>query len=266
MRYILIVIYILYFEVQLLFAQNPIQLGEVITIRNNNLFNSEELLKKSGILMKANSYFEECDSISNLDYSKRLLLATLSMCMFQSKDQNCIVLFQPPVLFTAEDSIRITRSQEIANNSLKEFFSKYKKEHPDIMSEVQCKSFIDYSIYSPNQRHRYYMSGEKIEDIQVFPHDISKYMFNSDSLFVYSIPIIAIDSGNYGMYKEGEEKYKQERKEFWDAYPYCKALIIQKQDRGFIRLYCLFGECGILNSDDYIKKLKDIIWYKDNDT
>lgn len=110
------------------------------------------------------------------------------------------------------------------------------------------------------------MSGEKIEDIQVFPHDISKYMFNSDSLFVYSIPIIAIDSGNYGMYKEGEEKYKQERKEFWDAYPYCKALIIQKQDRGFIRLYCLFGECGILNSDDYIKKLKDIIWYKDNDT
>lgn len=48
MRYILIVIYILYFEVQLLFAQNPIQLGEVITIRNNNLFNSEELLKKIG--------------------------------------------------------------------------------------------------------------------------------------------------------------------------------------------------------------------------
>ena len=115
------------------------------------------------------------------------------------KRSNCIVLFQPPVLFTAEDSIRITRSQEIANNSLKELFSKYKKEHPDIMSEVQCKSFIDYSIYSPNQRHRYYMSGEKIEDIQVFPHDISKYMFNSDSLFVYSIPIIAIDSGNYGM-------------------------------------------------------------------
>ena len=66
--------------------------------------------------------------------------------------------------------------------------------------------------------------------------------------------------------KRERKSISKKEKNFWDAYPYCKALIIQKQDRGFIRLYCLFGECGILNSDDYIKKLKDIIWYKDNDT
>ncbi|WP_346238037.1 hypothetical protein ABDK00_003070 [Niabella insulamsoli] len=78
--------------------------------------------------------------------------------------------------------------------------------------------------------------------VNYYPQDEAKAKFNADTAIHFSISL-------------------KDKEYFKGKYKYIKALFLQKNDSGFVNLYCLYTEEGKKNIHQYWKALETILRY-----
>lgn len=238
-------------------------IGKVISIDLDSLPCYEKRIEQTNIRFEVPAGFNQCkyDSIGFTDCIFKYLpsLTNLRPGIIQSYDKHVLILLCPPYLFTAQDSIEAVKAR----------MKRLVEMHGSKDSVRYCPDAMDFNNYSPNKRHRYYMRDYSA-GIEVYPSKIAATFFNADSIFIWrrtpgktNILFLAdtVDIANK-LIQQLDGKYDIKDELFWNYYPYCKTMIIQKNNRGYIPVYLYFTKEGLDDEKKYIYALKRMFWFQ----
>ena len=208
--------------------------GNIMRVDMDTLTSYEEKIKKTNILFKVPPDFYLCkrDSIkiSDVTFSYLMNVFNQNPGILQSKDQEMIVFLYGPRLFVNSSGYDWKRyARHIDNLAYHDFMPRIKK----------------------------------------YPSKIAKKLFNADSLFVWErMPkgtenVFVIDTVDLGrkFVERLDQNYRIEDEVFWQYYPYCKTMLIKKNNVGFIFVYLYFTKRGIKYENKYIHTLKRMFWF-----
>ncbi len=234
-QYILFFLFLLIGNNEKIFSQKRDNaIGSIINVSIDTLPTYEARIGETNILFKVPSRFNRCkqDSIrlSSTTFSYSMNVFNQSPGIIQSKDQQMFVFLYDPFLF--ENSDRFDWKHKIG--------------------------YRDNLIYK-----------DFVSKIKTYSSKIAKKLFNADSLFVWERApretenVFAVDTVNLGgkFIERLDRNYRIENEVFWQYYPYCKTMLIKKNNVGFIFIYLYFTEEGIKRESKYIHALKKMFWF-----
>lgn len=263
-KYVLITLLSFFCDVESGLSQvDNFTIGKVISIDLDSLPCYEKRIEQTGIRFEVPYGFNQCklDSIRFTDCVFKYMpsLTNLRPGIIQSHDKHVLILLYPPYLFTAKDSIEAVKARL---NRLDEMYAS--------KDSIQyCHDVIDFNKYSPNKRHRYYMQDYS-DRIELYPSKIAKAFFNADSMFIWrrtpeetNILFLA-DTVNVAkkLIQQLDGKYDIKDELFWNYYPYCKTMVFQKNNVGYIPVYIYFTKKGLDDERKYIYALKRMFWFQ----
>lgn len=165
----------------------------------------------------------------------------------QSKDSDCILMVSTPFCYAKEDSIKSTWGKK--NHSYRLY--------DNLNDPTQYRDIpeTDYNQYNTNLQHRVRLIQDSAFDVKYYTNDKTTRMFNADTVIFYSVPTNAFKDKRFMNTKKREREFRK-------SYPFCKVLLIQKQDRGYVYITCFFSKNGIAKADKYLDSLTGLVWYK----
>ena len=128
---------------------------------------------------------------------------------------------------------------------------------PPVWSKDSVHIFMELAPESKIKINTYHLShikadfgsniGKGIDSLEGFPikYKSSKYaheVFNADTVITYPLKMWQ----RYG-----------------DQYNHCQVVVIQKNSRGFVCLYCFYNDKGERKLNRYLKSLEGMFWYRD---
>jgi hypothetical protein len=153
----------------------------------------------------------------------RCVIGSLIETRLMSEDGHFLTFLYINEPFVREDSINI-KGNEFSDRINKEHIYKAKNIVRDFYGEKKVAKW---------KKHVHYYSSQDAE-----------YQFNADTVIFISLP--------------------EMKKEYYiNPYPYCSVLIIQKNDRGYLPMFCFYDETGKKNLEHYLSDLKGAFRYGD---
>ena len=191
-------------------------------------FFSSYMLDKNQVnyLLPANFsfiYLDNEETLECLRYDKSRICMSGFYDKIVSKDKNFVAFIYVPPVYS-KDSVYID-SPLFPELKLK--INTYHLNH--ILADYKW-NMNNYSI-SLNQCPLHYHS-----------YQYAQTAFNADTVITYPVKVWS----------------KYERK-----YDYCQVVIIQKNARGLVCLYCFYNDKGKRKWDNYLKSLAGMFWYRD---
>lgn len=137
----------------------------------------------------------------------------------QSKDSDCVLMVSTPFCYAKEDSIKSTWGKK--NHSYRLY--------DNLNDPTQYRDIpeTDYNQYNTNLQHRVRLIQDSAFDVKYYTNDKTTRMFNADTVIFYSVPTNAFKDKRFMNTKKRERAFRK-------SYPFCKVLLIQKQDRGYV--------------------------------
>ena len=158
----------------------------------------------------------------------------------ESIDENVFILFSMPTPYTEKDSVEL--SFFFPEN--RPYLSPNKMHLNTILSDLARNKGLDI----PEARKEINIQ----EHVTYYSDEDAKSAFNADTVITYDVKITGL-------------KYSSELAEVINTkkYKHCKALVLQKENRGFLVMYCFYSNKAKKNIDSYMKSLDSIFRYED---
>jgi hypothetical protein len=157
----------------------------------------------------------------------RRIIGTLVETRLISEDGHFSTFLYINEPFTREDSIKM--SVKMNGNGISD---RVDKEHIYRVKEIVGEFYGEKKAARWKKYVRYYTSQD------------SENQFNADTVIFLSLP-------------------KMKKEYYVSPYPYCSVLIIQKNDRGYLPMFCFYDEIGEKNLEKYLSDLRGAFRYGD---